>query len=307
MFADLTEQLLGLVEDGEIYLVLLPVYVVLLGGERVAHFFVEKKRRWDERDAATNVAITVLFLGVEVFVGAILPVALLVWLYENVRIATFGFGPWGWLLAFVAYDLAWYIDHRIAHRTGFFWAFHHVHHSSNEYNMTVASRGFVLDNTLITRPFFFILPVLGMSPLHLLVVKLVTNIYGIAQHTRLVPKLPVLDAVLATPSNHRVHHGSDEKYLDRNYGEVLILWDRLFGTYQREEEEPTYGVVDRLESYNIVTIETAGIRWFARKVRSMPTVADKLRCFVYPPGWYPEGLRPPGYDGAASGAVAPAE
>lgn len=304
MFTDLTTRLLELVEAGEIYVILLPVYVLLLGGERVAHFVFEKDRRWDDRDAFTNVVITGVFLAVDVFVGAVLPVAALFWLYENVRIATLGFGPVGWLIAFLAYDLAWYIDHRIAHRTGLFWAFHHVHHSSNEYNMTVASRGFVLDNTLLTRPFFFVLPVLGMSPLHLLVVKLVTNVYGIAQHTRLVPKLPVLDAVLATPSNHRVHHGSDEKYLDRNYGEVLILWDRLFGTYQREEEEPTYGVVDRLESYNVVTIETAGLRWFARKLRSMPTWADRLRCLVYPPGWYPDGFATPA-EAPHSAAITP--
>ena len=95
----------------------------------------------------------------------------------------------------------------------------------------------------------------------------------------------MLDTLFATPSNHRVHHGSDPKYLDRNYGEVLIIWDRLFGTYQAEEDEPTYGVVDRLESYNPVTIELAGLRWFRQKWRNAAGWRQKLGCLWRPPGW----------------------
>lgn len=278
---------LRLVEEGEAYVVLLPVYVVLLGGERIAHALTTD-RPWNERDAAANIAITVAFPGLDVLVGAILPIAVLTTIYESGRLWTFGFGVTGWAASFVLFDLAWYFDHRIAHRTGVFWSMHHVHHSSPEYNMTVASRGFVFDNTLSTRPLFFGLPLLGVSPFHYMVVKIVTSVWGIAQHTGLVGRLRCLDRLLATPSNHRVHHGADAMYLDRNYGEVLMVWDRLLGTYQREEREPSYGVTDPIRTNNPLLIEVAGLRWLGLKIASANSWQDKLRCLYKPPEWKPQ-------------------
>lgn len=275
------------VEQGEAYLVLLPVYVLLLAGER-GYYALRRRGEWDDRDAAANVAITVVFLLVDLVLGAIVPVALMVFLHEHLALWSLAGSGWGWLAAFVLYDLCWYVDHRIAHRTGLFWAMHHVHHSSMAYNTTVASRGFIVDNTFLSRPLFYLLPVLGVSPLQFIVIKIVTSIWGIAQHTRVVGRLPVLDLVLATPSNHRVHHGSDAQYLDRNYGEVLMVWDHLFGSYTAEGAEPTYGVTEPINTNDPVKIEIAGIRWLAAKVRSMDTVGDKLRCLYMPPGWEPE-------------------
>lgn len=284
------EQLVGaflrLVEEGEAYVLLLPVYVVLLGGERLAHALTVD-RPWNERDAAANIAITVAFLVLDVLVGAVLPIAVMALIYDSGHLWNLGLGIGGWAAAFVLYDLAWYVDHRIAHRSGFFWSMHHVHHSSPEYNMTVASRGFVIDNTLLSRPLFYVLPLLGVSPFHYMVVKLVTSVWGIAQHTRLVGRLGWFDQLLATPSNHRVHHGADPKYLDRNYGEVLMLWDRLWGTYQREEEEPFYGVTEPIRTNNPLRIELAGLRWLARKISSAGSWQDKLRCLYKPPEWNP--------------------
>ena len=153
--------------------------------------------------------------------------------------------------------------------------------------MTVASRGFIADNTLLSRPSFYLLPVLGVSPAHYMGIVIFTNIWGIAQHTRLVGKLPVLDFLFATPSNHRVHHGREEQHLDRNYGEMLILWDRLFGTYQHEEEEPLYGVVHPIGTYNPIDIQLAGFRQLASKIREAERWQDKLRCLYAPPEWMP--------------------
>ena len=97
---------------------------------------------------------------------------------------------------------------------------------------------------------------------------------------------------LRYPSNHRVHHGCDPKYIDRNYGEVLIIWDRLFGTYQREDEEPHYGVVTPIETYHPVKIELAGVRWLIHKMHSTPNWMDKVRCLYMPPEWAPPGRHP---------------
>ncbi len=285
MFGDPAGAFLHLVEQGEVYVVLLPIYVLLVGGERVAHgLFAE--HRWDDRDAAANIAITVAMLVLDVVVGALAPVALMAWLHGEFALFTLG-GGWGWLAAFLLYDLAWYVDHRIAHRTGFFWAMHHVHHSSPEFNTTVASRGFVLDATMLTRPTFYLLPLLGVSPLQFIVVKIVTNVWGIAQHTRLVGRLGMLDRILATPSNHRVHHGVDDIYLDRNYGEVLIVWDRLLGTWQPEQHAPTYGVTQPIETHDPLRIEVAGVRWLRAKMRRCDRWQDALACLVKPPEWAP--------------------
>lgn len=274
----------ALVREGEVYVILLPVYVLLVGGERLAHAL--SGRRWDDRDAAANIAITVGFLLIDVGVGALAPVALMALLHEAFAPFTLS-GGWGWLAAFVLYDLAWYVDHRIAHRTGLFWAMHHVHHSSPEFNTTVASRGFLLDATMLSRPTFYLLPLLGVSPLHFIVVKIVTNVWGIAQHTRLVGRLGWLDGVLATPSNHRVHHGTDALYLDRNYGEVLIVWDRLFGTWQPERHPPNYGVTQPIDSHDPLTIELAGLRWLGDKMRRCARWQDAAACLFRPPEWRP--------------------
>ncbi len=286
MLEAITDTFTALVKDGETYVFLLPIYTALLLGEQIAHKFLSP-RPWNHRDSWANIAITVCYLGLDVLVGKIVPVALMAFLYVNFRVFTLDFGPLAWVVVFLLHDLAWYVDHRIAHRVGFFWALHHVHHSSPEYNMTVASRGFVVDNTLLSRPTFYLLPLLGVSPFQFIAITILTNIFGIAQHTRLVPKLGVIDWLFATPSSHRVHHGSNPKYLDRNYGEMLMIWDHLFGTYQVEEEEPIYGVTDPINTYNPVLIEVAGMRWLARKIGRAQGLGDKLRCLVYPPGWDP--------------------
>jgi sterol desaturase/sphingolipid hydroxylase (fatty acid hydroxylase superfamily) len=281
------------VAAGEAYLLLLPVYVSLLVGERL-FYAVRRRGEWDDADATANVFITFLFLVSDLVVGAVVPVALMAFLYRHFALWSLGQGALGWLTAFILFDLTWYVDHRIAHRTGFFWAMHHVHHSSMAYNTTVASRGFVVDNTFLSRPMFYLLPLLGVAPLQFIAIKIATSVWGIAQHTRVVPRLPVLDRLFATPSNHRVHHGSDKQYLDRNYGEVLMVWDHLFGTYTPEAEEPTYGVTEPIHTNNPVKIELAGIRWLVARIRSADGPGDKLRCLYMPPGWRPPVRAEPG-------------
>lgn len=283
----------ALIRDGNSYLFLLPIYSVLLVGERVAHALVARDRIWNNPDAAANIAITVATLGLNTLVGHLLPLGVMAVLYQAGHLFTLGDGLGGWALAFVLYDLAWYIDHRLAHRVGFFWAMHHVHHSSPEYNMTVASRGFIIDTTLLSRPMFYLLPLVGITPFHYIVINIATNIWGIAQHTRLVGKLGWLDRLFATPSNHRVHHGFNDLYIDRNYGEVLMLWDRLFGTYQAEQEEPNYGVTDPIDTDNPLRIEIAGFGWLRAKMLRAGTRADRLRCLIMPPEWSPPSAPTP--------------
>ena len=292
MFDAMTQTFVTLISEGRAYLFLLPIYTVLLAGERIACAMADRGA-YDDRDAAANISITAFYFGINLVVGHIVPLAAMALIFSELSLFTLDQSVWGWLAAFILYDLAWYTDHRVAHSVGFFWAMHHIHHSSESYNMTVASRGFVGDITLLSRPTFFLLPVLGVSPTHFMVILIVTNILGIAQHTRLVGRLGPLDLVFATPSAHRVHHGSDAKYLDKNYGEILLVWDHLFGSYQREEEEPTYGVVKQIGTSNPILIELAGFKWLAEKIRGAEGWRDKLRCLYKPPNWEPAGQQPP--------------
>lgn len=284
--AELAETFLSLIEEGDTYLFLVPIYVLLLTGERL-YDLLWTRRAWDNKDAAVNILITVLTLGLNVGVGHLAPLALMAFIHGDIAAWTLSGSAAGWVLAFILYDLAWYTDHRIGHRVGLFWAMHQVHHSSEEYNMTVASRGFIFDITLLNRPAFYLLPFLGVSPLQFITISIVTNIWGIAQHTRAIGKLKGLDAFLATPSNHRVHHGTEPKYIDRNYGEVFMIWDRLFGTYQREEEEPTYGVTTPIDTYHPVKVEFAGFLRLQAKIKRANTLSHKFQCLIRPPEWEP--------------------
>ena len=286
MLNDALHTIAALVATGDTYLFLLPIYGGLLTSERLIDACVTK-RKWDNVDAAVNIGITVTTLIINMTIGHLIPLAVMAGVFTACAPWSLEHSIGGWLIAFLLYDLAWYIDHRLAHRVGLFWAMHQVHHSSTSYNMTVASRGFVVDTTLLSRPMFYLLPLLGVSPFQFICIMICTNIWGIAQHTRLVGRLPVLDWVFATPANHRVHHGREPQYIDRNYGEVLMIWDHLFGTYQREEEEPSYGVIVPIDTYNPIRVELAGFQRLFQKMKRSPRWGDKWRCLIRPPEWVP--------------------
>ena len=271
-----------LVREGKTYVILFPAYILLLGGERIFHE-VMREEKWNNRDSAANLLITGIMALRDITIGVIVPLGIIIFLYENFRIFTIPEVWWGWLLVFVIWDFFWYVDHRLGHRTGLFWTLHQVHHSSEEYNMTVSSRGFIIE--FVQRPTWLLMPILGISPVMFVTMKIFTSIWGIAQHTRLVPKLGMLDRMFATPSTHRVHHGSDAEYIDKNYGEITLLWDHLFRTYQPEQQVPTYGLTKIINTYNPVNIQISGIRWLMRQMRNAPSLTDKIRYLYKPPGW----------------------
>lgn len=267
-------------EEG--YKFLLPLYIGMILTERTIHFFVGN--HYNAKDAWSNIGISFTNFVFGAAIGGLLQFTALVWLFENARLFTIPYEWWGWVLVFLMHDLFYYTDHRIAHRTGLFWAFHHVHHSSEEFNITNAARGFILDGVL-TQPIYYLMPVFGASLLQMAVVITFKNIWGIFNHTKFFKDMGILEYILATPSNHRVHHGSDVKYLDKNYGQVLILWDILFNSFQREEEPPTYGLVKNIDTKNIVKVQVAGIGWLKAQMATADNWSDKLKYLYKPPGW----------------------
>lgn len=156
-----------------------------------------------------------------------------------------------WILLFLFTDFIWYWYHRLAHEINILWAAHVVHHQSEDFNYTASTRITVFQ-AVIRTSFWAILPLLGFPAEMITSFLLIHGIYPFFVHTRLVGKLGILEYILVTPSHHRVHHASDEKYLDKNYGDVLIIWDKLFGTFQKEEEEPVYGLTQPLRSYSFL-------------------------------------------------------
>lgn len=168
-------------------------------------------------------------------------------LYEHWHFFEIGDAWYIWALLLLATDLVWYWYHRLGHKINILWAAHIVHHHSEEFNYTSAVRITVFQ-AFIRSAFWSVLPLIGFQPKMVIPVLMFHGVYSFFTHTRLVGKLGLLEYVFITPSLHRVHHASDEKYLDKNFGDIFVFWDKLFGTFMAEEEEPHYGIVHGLET-----------------------------------------------------------
>jgi sterol desaturase/sphingolipid hydroxylase (fatty acid hydroxylase superfamily) len=196
---------------------------------------------------------------------------------------------WVWVLLFFADDFSYYWFHRVSHESRFFWASHVVHHSSQHYNLSTALRQTWVPMTYF--PFWLWMPAVGFEPWMVLLAQAWSLIYQFWIHTERIRKLPrPLEAVLNTPSHHRVHHGSNEVYLDRNYGGILIVWDKLFGTYAPEGERVRYGLTKNIDTFNPVRAafhEYVAMWHDMRRARGM---RGKLGVLYHGPGWSPPGV-----------------
>lgn len=159
--------------------------------------------------------------------------------------------PLTWFLLFLATDLVWYWYHRLAHEVNLFWGVHVVHHQSEDFNYTVSGR-ITLLQALVRGSFWAILPIIGFPAHMIAILLLIHGAYPFFTHTQMIGKLGWLEYVFVTPSHHRVHHSCNPQYLDKNYGDVLIIWDKLFGTFKKEEETPEYGLTKPLGSYSFL-------------------------------------------------------
>jgi sterol desaturase/sphingolipid hydroxylase (fatty acid hydroxylase superfamily) len=218
--------------------------------------------------------------------------------------------PWAWwslVLCFLGEDLAYYWFHRISHERRWFWASHVIHHTSQHYNLTTALRQTWTGAISLSFVFWLPLILIGFPPEMVLMFSAFSLVYQFWIHTETIGRMGPFEAVFNTPSHHRVHHATNPQYLDANYAGVLIIWDRLFGTFVEERERPVYGILSNLGTLNPLRIafhEWAGI---ARDLASARRVRDVMGYVMGPPGWSPDGSRKTTRDLKAAWAARKAE
>ena len=272
--------------DSLLYLAI-PLFVFLLVVEWLSIRHRDQQgqahlKGYEVRDTWTSLSLglaNVVVSGIARF--AIL--AVYVWLYQF-RVFDLPNAWWVWLLLFFAEDLAYYTYHRASHEVRFFWAAHVNHHSSRHYNLSTALRQSW--TTPLTGPIFWVpLVLIGFHPAMVAVVQAASLIYQFWLHTELIGRLGPLEAVLKTPSHHRVHHGRNVEYLDRNYGGVLIVWDRLFGSFEPERAAADYGLTTNIETFRPLQVGFHEWIALARDIGRARGLRERLGLLLHPPGW----------------------
>jgi sterol desaturase/sphingolipid hydroxylase (fatty acid hydroxylase superfamily) len=272
----------------------IPFFFVLIGVE-IAILRRQSRGRGREVGYALHDSIANLSCGVgQQVIGAfygLLTLAGYAFVYDRARLFTISPRSIGaWVALTFALDLCYYAFHRASHRINFIWAGHVVHHQSEEYNLSVALRQswFV---GLVGWVFYVPLAIVGFPPLMYLTMTTLNTLYQFWIHTRTVEKMPRwIEWWLNTPSHHRVHHGVDPKYIDKNYAGMFIVWDRMFGTFQEEEEEPTYGIVKPLASFDALWANVEYFAAMAKMARETTSWRDKILVPFMPPEWRPRDL-----------------
>jgi len=272
-----------MIADQYLYVALALVLLITLGEIAVA--FAQKKV-WNFRDSLANLGIYAGGLTLDRLASVTINVVVLMYAAKFAA-AMIPNTVVSMALLFVLMDFIYYWKHRWEHELRVFWAHHSVHHNSNHFNFSTALRVGWLGP--LYGWIYFIPPVLlGFDPLAVLLCYKFILLLQFWVHSESIGKLGFLEKIINTPSNHRVHHGSDAKYLDKNYGGVFIFWDLLFGTYQEEQETPRYGLVTPVELYNPIAIILNEPRKLIQDMLRQKNWMDSMRLLYKNPGWTPE-------------------
>ena len=268
----------------------IPGFIALIVAE--AFFLaVHNKDLYNSKDAFTSIAMGFGNAGINLFAKVIMLVSYdFCFKYHLFTIPTNVW--WAWVLVFVLDDFSYYWAHRADHSIRWFWASHVVHHSSQYYNLSTAVRQ-TWTNTITGYFVFYLwLPLLGFEPIMAMTAHSIGMLYQFLIHTETVGKFhPIIEFIFVTPSHHRVHHSSDIKYLDKNHGGGLIIWDRIFGTFQEETDKPHYGLVSNIQTHNLVKIAFHEWTSMWQDVVRAESVKDALMYVFGPPGWSHDGTK----------------
>jgi len=280
------DQLVSLFETHQIMLVVAALFLINLGitgFEIVLDLLTKKQRRW--KDTLANCVIFVAHQVLEKTALASLGFVALLPFYAITPLQI-PMTAWTWVGALLAADFTYYWMHRCEHQIRILWASHSVHHSSEDYNLTVGFRLSLVEG-LFEWAFLVPMILIGFNPFQAIAGLVLVAQYQHWVHTERVGKLGWLDEVFNTPSVHRVHHGSNRQYLDKNFGGVLMIWDRLFGTFQREDEKVTYGLTRNIKTNNPVRIVFIEFARIASDLKKCRTFRDRLRIVFGGLSWRP--------------------
>ena len=275
----------------------IPAFFILIAVELLINK-MKKTNLYRLNDTISNLSSGIISQVVGVFTK-IVTIGVYVWIYNNFRVFKNIPNEWyTWILLFIGVDFFYYWFHRLSHEVSVLWGTHVVHHQSEEYNLSVALRQ---SATQTFGSFWFYLPLafIGFSPTLFATIAAIQTLYQFWIHTRLIDKMPAwFEYVFNTPSHHRVHHGVNPKYIDKNHGGTLIIFDRMFSTFQLEEEEVHYGVTSQLKSWNIAVANFDYYGWILQQLSKVKNAKDFFLVLLRKPGWRPAYL---------GGAIVPKE
>ncbi len=269
----------------------IPVFFLLIGIE----ILIDKSKKtgyYRLNDALSNINAGITEQVTGAFLKAFV-VGIYAWIFANYKLTTIQPSIVNWIILFIGVDFFYYWFHRLAHEINVLWGGHVVHHQSEEYNLSVALRQGAFQKF---GSFLFYLPLafIGFDPIMFIVVSQIQTLYQFWIHTKTINLLPKpIEFIFNTPSHHRVHHGRNPKYIDKNHGGTLIIWDRLFGTFQKEEEAVVYGITKPLKTWNPLRAQLDFWKDLFADLSKTKRFSDKLKLLFFPPGWFPQELGGP--------------
>lgn len=265
----------------------MPVYMVLISLEILLSYWHEK-HYYTVKDTITNVYLSALNFILDLLLRAF-GVLVLTYFFQF-RFIEIRNPIIYWTVLVFALDFMYYWLHRIDHYCRLFWAVHVTHHSSEEFNLTVGFRSSVFQ-PLYRFIYFIPLALLGFKAIDIAFIYAASQIYGILIHTKYINKMGFLEWFMATPSHHRVHHGSNVKYLDRNMGMVFIIWDKLFGTFEPEQEDVKYGLTENIKTHHPVKVVFHEWHNILNDLKKPSSLKAKFMYMFGPPGWSHDGSK----------------
>jgi sterol desaturase/sphingolipid hydroxylase (fatty acid hydroxylase superfamily) len=276
----------------------IPAFILLMAMEAVADAIM-RRDLYELKDSAASISMGLGNVAVNLFAKT-MQFGIFTFLYRF-RIFHLGYQWWVWLLLFFCDEFSYYWFHRASHECRLLWASHVVHHSSQRYNLSTALRQ-SWTGTFTGWIFWMWLPLVGFRPVMVLTMQAVSLLYQFWIHTELVSSLGPLEWVFNTPSHHRVHHGSNPRYIDRNHAGTLIIWDRLFGTFESEDaaDQPRFGLTKDIHTYNPLRIAFHEWADLWRDIRNAPGWKNKMAYLFRHPGWGPD------YQALPNNEIAPA-
>lgn len=268
-------------------LITTPIYIIVIGGEILYSYF-KQRHLYSTKGVLANIYLSALNFTLDIVLrGVCLWVLNYFFQFKFFEIEN-AIAYWAVLL--LAEDFMYYWLHRIDHYCRFFWAVHVTHHSSEEFNLTVGFRSSVFQ-PLYRFIYFIPLALMGFKGIDIMFMYAATQIFGILVHTQTIKKLGFLEHIIVTPSHHRVHHGSNIQYLDKNMGMLLIIWDKLFGTFQAEDDKDPvkYGLTKNIGTYNPLTMVFHEWKAIYNDLKKQTSFKNKLMYVFGPPGWSHDG------------------